>query len=727
MIVLSLITFLSAFLLFQIELIIAKLFLPNYGGSYLVWGACVVFFQAVLLLGYLFAHTVIKRQGFDRYLPVHLALMLMPFLFFPGRPIMLSGAGHSLPLVMDVFLRLLLTIGPVFFVLSTVSLVTQTWLSNAVMRRQHSPYALYAVSNLGSFAALLSYPFIVELYFTNTQQLNMWRLLYVVLTALTLLAWRMIKRQQPVVENAQAKPLAALDRAQVLRWLLLSAAGVVLFLSVTNIITYEVAPVPLLWILPLAIYLLAFVFNFKKNPWCPRWISRHSSVLIGLNLGLFLTVWHNVFPTIIMIVLLSFLLFCLCMYAQHQLINTKPVDDRQLTLFYVMISLGGFLGGVLTSWIIPVVSNTLVEFLVGLLLLAITLDVRQQKLPKWKIILALGLMVGVCIFWPHVYKAYSLIGILILFVAVSFAFTYLGRAKIVLIGFLGLLIISVPWLEENWRGIHSLVKKRNYYGIYEIHDTSAGIRILVHGTTLHGLEFTDERRRYIPLGYYSPLSPIGSLLIKNIFEAKRIGVVGLGSGTLALYAKPSCPIDFYELDPDVYRFANEYFWYINSAPGPLNFIIGDARVSLDKNAGAIYDVLVVDAFGGDAIPTHLVNRDMVLKYKDHLSPRGALMFHITNRYLDLAPVLTRIASSVGAHIAFKDVPDGGPNMRSFWCVLTWDDERFLTLITKEGWQLPDADQDKSVGVWSDDYSSILPILKVEDLKASIEHFNPFKW
>jgi len=722
-------TFLSAFLLFQIELIIAKLFLPNYGGSYLVWGACIVFFQAILLGGYIFAHAILQRLGVSRYLKVHLWLLFIPLLFFPLRDVHLLFDRVSLPLVLDIFWRLTITIGPVFFVLSTMSLVTQSWLAASLLKEHNNPYRLYAVSNLGSFAALLTYPFIFEQYLTNTEQLQIWRVLYFFLVGANLLAWAMIKidvnrSQGPSHSDTGAAKVGA---KQILTWVCLGAAGVVMFLSVTNIISYEVAPVPLLWVIPLGIYLMAFVLNFKENPWCPSWIVRYIGPIIGLQAMMYFLSQKLLLPVLLVIALLCGFLFLICMYTQNQLIRSKPSSSEQMTLFYVMLSLGGFLGGILTSWVIPLVSNTLIEYLAGLLLVAFAVPQTSVKLPFWKGGLCVLMVLSAFYLWPHFVKEYHLWSFVLLWVAVWFSFLGLASDKKFLVGVLTGIILMTPFLESVWQNKHFIIKKRNYYGVYEIFDSPSGVRALVHGTTLHGVEFTDESKRRIPLGYYSPTSAIGSLLIDDIFQAKRVGVVGLGTGTLSMYAKPSCPIDYYELDGDVKNLALKYFWYLSEAPGVVNVILGDARLSLKNSPDGAYDLLVIDAFSGDAIPTHLVNKDVLVEYRRKLAPRGGIVFHITNRYLNLEPVLAKIAADSGAYVAIKDVGDEGVNMRSIWGILTWDDDRFIRLISQEDWQPLEIDPKDQGRIWSDDYSTILPIINMGELAISLKAFKPLTW
>jgi hypothetical protein len=727
MALLRVITFLSAFLLFQIELVIAKLFLPNYGGSYLVWGACIVFFQAVLLAGYVWAHALLGRLGVLKYFKVHLLLLFVPLLFFPLRESHLSFSSSPLPLVLDIFWRLMISIGPVFFVLSTMSMVTQCWLASSQLKGHDNPYGLYAVSNAGSFAALLTYPFLFEQYLTNTEQLQIWRVLYLILVFGNLLAWRSIRM------NGSSRPEAGFAAGkqasigQLTRWLCLGAGGVVMFLSVTNIMTYEVAPVPLLWVIPLGIYLMAFILNFKKNPWCPSWIIHNIGPLIGLQAMMYFLSQKHLLPVIIIIALLCGFLFCILLYTQHLLILSKPDPGGQMTLFYVMISLGGFLGGVLTSWIIPLISNTLIEYLAGLLLIALMIPPTSSKHPIWKTGFCVLLAMSAFFIWPRCVKEYHLWSFAALWVSVWFSFLGLASDRKILAVVLAGIILATPVLESIWQDIKFIVKQRNYYGIYEVFDSKHGVRALVHGTTLHGIEFIDADKHIIPLGYYSPISAIGSLLINDTFKARRVGVVGLGTGTLSMYAKPSCPIDFYELDNDVKRLSLKYFWYLADAPGEVNVILGDARISLKNSQDGAYDVLVIDAFSGDAIPTHLVNRDVLTEYRHKLTPKGALVFHITNRYLNLEPVLAKIAADSGAFAAVKDVGDQDYNMRSIWCVLTWDVDRYIKLISQENW-LPLEISPKDQGrMWTDDYSTVLPIINMGELALSLKSFKPLTW
>ena len=241
------------------------------------------------------------------------------------------------------------------------------------------------------------------------------------------------------------------------------------------------------------------------------------------------------------------------------------------------------------------------------------------------------------------------------------------------------------------------------------------------------MQFLEGNYRPIPLGYYSPLSPVGEVMIENQKVFKNVALIGLGAGTLAAYGNPRQAYDFYELDPDVYKIAKKYFTYMDISASHNRFIFGDARISLEKNAGAIYDAIIVDAFGGDSIPVHLVNKDVVAKYHGHLSDQGIILFHATNRYLDLEPVLARVANALGAYVGIKDVPDGGFNLRSIWIVMTWNEQAFRHLIQDKGWRPITAGRLADYPVWTDQYSSILPILRLDMLIGAIRAFNPFAW
>ncbi len=671
------ITFLAAFLLFQIELIIAKKLLPVYGGSYFVWGACLVFFQAFLLLGYVSVHCAVQKWGARVYRKIQLLLVFLPFLFFPGHVLGIGGGENSAFLAGSVFGRLLASIGPVFFVLSTISVALQSWLAASSLPQRSNPYALYATSNAGSLGALLTYPFIFELCLTLPQQEQFWRWGYGFLAVFNVLLFMLVPVNPPApVSSTREKEMPGTKMGL---WFLFSAAGVMLFMAVTNIITYAIAPVPLFWVLPLAIYLFAFVLSFKPKPWCPPWILKNISFLLAGGALLFFAVKKKSFPVAIELIVFSTALFLLCLYCQNRLAAHKPSSERHLTAFYLTLSFGGFLGGLLTSWVMPLVSKSVIEYLLALTLIAAAVWIAEKKTAgtRWLAHLRTGALAIVpallCIFWiPEITGASS----------------------------------------------HAVFKARNYYGIYEVTDTK-DVRILSHGTTLHGAQLRVPGLELVPSSFYSPTSPAGELFSSEKFRFQSCGIIGLGTGSLAIYTKPGDTMDYYELDPDIGVIAKKYFTFLANARGKISVFYGDARRSLELAPERKYDVLVVDAFGGDSIPFHLVTREAVAGYKEHLNEGGLLLFHISNRFIRLEPVLVEAARDAKAWVLYRMTSGQPAGLPSHWMAFTWDGTKFQTLVVDHGWE-PIANRlTERHRVWTDGYSDILPFLNWGEIKRSL--------
>jgi hypothetical protein len=705
--VFGLINFLSAFLLFQIELIAAKLLLPRFGGSYLVWGAAMVFFQCVLLLGYLYAHAVVTRLGARTYSRAHLALIFLPFLVFPGRSLGDMASHAGVPLVIDVFLVLSLGIGCVFFVLSTTTVVMQSLLAASKLPERGNPYALYSVSNLGSFAALVSYPVFVEPWLDLNQQILFWRIAYAVLavahTALVPVVRSAESRQQSV---GKPEPIPA---ARALRWFLLSAAGVTAFLSVTAIVTYEIAPMPLLWVIPLGIYLLAFVLNFKQRPWCPSWISDRFHEIAALGIATFVATTFSLCPVVLSCAAYFFVLFLICMLCQNRLAVTRPSDPRGLPFFYLVIAAGGFAAGVATSWIAPLVTPGMTEFL--LVFVLIFLAGAQGALRKplgWHGVRMVWYAIVLIVSWCIMPQRAQLLGIVLLFGALQLIFSALKRNPQALLA----AAISIAILTPTYLGADVVFVRRNYYGVHRIIDKN-GVRVLTHGTTIHGLQYLDPHRAVEPLGYYFRGSGIGKLLGNPAFDFGRVAIIGLGAGGILAYARDGQSVDVYEIDPLVERIARQYFTYLGTARAPVTITLGDARLQLGKSQ-ARYDLLVVDAFSGDAIPVHLLTADALALYRSKLSPGGVLLFHVSNRYLDLVPVVAANAHMVGAH-AFSHVVGGEMSLAAFpsrWVAVTWD-EKMSAMLRSDGWRV--CDVGAFVRPWTDISSSVLRALNIGGL------------
>jgi len=720
------IVFLSAFLLFQIELIISKLLLPYFGGSYLVWGACVVFFQAFLLLGYYYSHLVLRKIGVYKYRYIHMAVLLLPLLFFPGRPLA-SIHTHYLPMVIDVFLQLFLSIGAVFFVLSTTSIIFQGWLAASELPERKNPYILYAVSNLGSFAALLTYPFLFEMFFGLDVQLISWRIGYFILVLLHLAVFRMIKVNYVTQETEDKNLPVSLNRR--VSWFLLGASGSILFLAVTNVITSVIAPIPLLWIVPLCLYLVSFVLNFKENPWNPRWIKDNFYTIAGFSALLFFFCQQRIFPLFFELVGYLAALFLSCMFCQGKLYASRPLDKRNLTVFYLVISLGSFFGGMIVSWIFPLVSTSMIEYLFGLFLisLALVIEERDFSVSLYNVRLLLYLIFAI-ILWPLIFKDYNIFALISIVFLFKYIFLKIKKSPAVFCLSLLMLFCFAPVIEPLWEKEASVYKHRNYYGIYKIFDKN-NARFMVHGTIIHGVQYLDKNKAMVPMGYYHPLTPVGELFMSKDFSLSRIGIIGLGSGALSVYMTGDRQLDFFEIDPDVYSMATRYFTYLNNFADKERVIIGDARLMLDKVKDKKYDLLIVDAFSGDSIPAHLLTVEAIKMYKRHLTKEGMILFHVSNKYLKLEQVLFRNAEVLGIYARgkFNDSVEDAC-WASNWVALTWDYSGYKKLSSSLRWgTLSRKLFKRKILPWTDNYTNLVSVMKLKDIFNEVKEFQPFKW
>jgi spermidine synthase len=731
-------SFVSAFLLFQIELIIAKIFLPMFGGSYLVWGACIVFFQFALLLGYLYSHVVIRKYGMFRYRYLHLILILLPLFFFPGRSLPEIVAHAGIPLVIDIFVQLSLTIGLAFFALSTISIVTQSWLAHSELPESRNPFILYAVSNVGSFMGLLSYPFLFETYFDLDTQVAIWRIIYFLFLLLYLVSLLTIDFSNRELPNLKIFDKSVFIRRhrltdeavrQKLYWFLLSAAGCILFLSVTNVITYEIAPCPLLWIIPLCIYLLSFVLTFRDKALYPEWITEKFHLVMGFSVLIFFFAQGRILPVSPQVIAFIVSLFSLCMFCQHELYQSRPQEKNDLTGFYLIISLGGFAGSVLVTWLAPGLFTSPLEYLFGLFIVGLSLSLKQgySRVDFYHLRLIAYTVIFV-IAWPLVFKKYNVFGVAMILFTFGFIFRELNKKKTMLSICLLILLFLAPYVEDFWSTDGKAIRAyRNYYGIYKISVNSTVLN-LMNGTTLHGAQYLTEdmAKKEEPLTYYHRKTPVGKVLSSHHFATNRIGVVGLGVGTLSAYGKKGEEMDFFELDPDITVFVN-IFDYLQNSRAKLNFFYDDARIALRKTPLKHYDILVIDAFSGDSVPVHLLTTDAIREYKAHMKDKGLILFHISNRYLDLAPVLFSNAGAVSAFaLADSNEALGPALLASNWMALTWDRQIHDTLVSQLKWK-ENPPESKLLRPWSDKYSNIPNVLRPNALINSVKTFTPFNW
>src|SRR5580704_8168108 len=571
--------FLSAFLLFLIQPIFAKLILPWFGGSSAVWTTCLVFFQTALLAGYLYAHLLTRRLTARKQPWVHstllaLALLLLPVL--PGERWKPTGAGDP---VWQILAMLTAVLGLPYFLLSATSPLLQKWLA----RDGSQPYRLFALSNVGALLALAAYPLWIEPRIATRAQDVGWSAGFAAFAVLCgLSAWLSRPRADVWIETetTSAEPQSSIP------WLLLAAAGSMMLVSTTNQLTQNVAAVPFLWILPLGAYLLSFIICFES----PRWYQRGLFLrLLAVALGSLAYALYDVQVSVaitVAIPLFTVGLFIVCMFCHGELSRLKPGTGR-LTTYYLMIALGGALGAILAGLVAPRVFTGIHEFPVSLFLVAV-----------------LALWVN----WPE------------------------GLTPRLL-----WLTVSVAMMVALIAEIHSyqkdaVVMMRSFYGSLRVVESKKGAvvtRMLFHGIVQHGAQYQDPARRDEPTMYFVPESGAGLALRFGVEGPKRVGIIGLGAGTLAAYGKPGDAFQFYEINPQVIGLAKSYFTFLSDSKATITIVTGDARLSLEQENGPLYDVFLADAFSGDAIPVHLLTREAFDLYVRHLKPSGILAVHIS--------------------------------------------------------------------------------------------------
>ena len=668
--------FLGAFLLFLIEPLFAKLILPRFGGAAAVWAACLVFFQCALLLGYLYADLTSRRLAPIRQSQLHIALLLVSVLFLPIAPRLLHWHRAGGDPASAILLLLSASIGLPFVLLSATSPLAQTWYARHSAERE--PYHLFAVSNLASLLALLSYPLLIEPHITAHRQAALWSVLFVVFVMLCMAAaWQARRGDKPPMD-ARAGPneTAAPTLREKLLWLALSACSSMLLLSITNKLLEDVAPVPLLWVLPLALYLLTFALAFHRRILYWRGpLIRFLAVALG-SLGY--AIYDPVYTESVQISVPIFCigLFLCCWFCHGELALRRPAP-RYATSFYLMISLGGALGAIF----------------VGLLA-------------------------------PHLFAAIYELPLALIFTALLAIATLWPQGQMVRLFWLGAAAAMVFVLVRNVReyDTNTLVRVRSFYGALRVRQFTNWLkepyRTLYHGKIEHGSQYVNPPASLLPTTYYGPDSGVGLALTHCCANAKRVGAIGLGAGTLAAYGKTSDYFRFYEINPQVIDIARNYFSYLRDSPARIDVVLGDARLSLEQEAPQNFDVLAVDAFSGDAIPVHLLTREAFAVYLRHLKPDGILAVHTSNTYLNLPPVVQLLAAEAGcdAQLIINDDEHRKLIDSSDWVLVTRN-RHFLdsveTTVLTEPISVP-----LNLRVWTDDFNNLFQILRPVKFRQS---------
>ena len=666
---------LGAFLLFQVQPLLAKRILPWFGGSAAVWTACMLFFQALLLGGYTYAHLLQKLPP-RRQAWVHGALLALSLLVLPLSPDPSWTPGASGDPTLRILGLLGATVGLPYLLLSSTSPLVQSWLSRE--RPGFDPYRLFALSNAGSMAALLSYPVLVEPFLPLNLQGWGWTGAY---AAYVLCAAGLVWRTRDL--DAAIRPdVAAVAEDAVpawttrLLWILLAFAPSLLLLAVTSHLSTNVAPIPFLWVMPLALYLLSFILCFDHPRWYVRkaFLALLAPALAGRG-WLILPDNHKVSMPV-QVAAFGAALFVACMAAHGELVRLKPAP-RRLTGFYLSLSLGGALGGLFAGVLAPRLFAGLVELPIGLLVMA-----------------ALGLAV-----WLRDQGQGT---------AAWLRWAFAGWLAA---GFAGAVWFHVQRQKDFAED--SLLQVRNFYGTLRVRENGEGrwrLRHLLHGTINHGGQFVAGERAHDPTTYYGPDSGVGlALAVLGAGGPLKVGVVGLGSGTLLNYGRKGDTYRVYEINPLVEQIARAWFVALPECKAKAEVVMGDARLSMEAEAPQGYDLLAVDAFSSDAIPVHLLTRQAFDAYARHLKPGGVLAVHISNRYLDLAPVLRLETEARGWHA--KEVDDEEEDdigvYRSDWVLISDRGDVLKAEALKDATELA---AKAKVRRWTDDFSNLYRIL-----------------
>lgn len=686
---------LSAFLLFAVQPLIARFILPWFGGAAAVWTTCLLFFQAVLLGGYAYAHLLADRMSPRAQAIVHIVLLLACLALLPIAPSERWAPADASQPTLRVLVLLAVSVGLPYFALAATSPLVQHWFARVLPG--WSVYRLYALSNLGSLAALVSYPFVIEPALSRRGQSLGWSWLFaafaVPCAVSAIIAAKRVRSPaagediaeggvgaDPADDPAAAPPpeRAAMTWRSSLLVLLLTGLASALLMSATNEICQQVAPFPFLWVLPLTLYLLAFIFCFEY----PRlyWRSIFYPLAAAATLGsTFVMMRRADFSLPVQVAAHSAALVLCCIICLGETMRLRPAA-RQLTRYYLLVALGGVIGAALVALAAPVVFSHFLELHVSLALTWIT---------------ALGILL--------LRRDSALRG---------FRRPWAWLPAIIL---LPLLLVGL-YFDATFSSPDRIFADRSFYGVLEVIDHRTAEprnrnRELIHNGIIHGIQFTHDELRRKPKGYYEPFSGIGLTLERfRADRPRRIAVVGLGSGTVAAYGKPGDEITFFELDPGVIEVAHKYFTFLSDSPAKVRTVTGDARLSLAREPReSKYDVIVLDAFSGDAVPVHLLTLEAFELYREHLAEGGVIVAHLSNLHLHLYPPVRVVTHQLGMSAVLLATLMEETPYPSEWLIISTD-TRFLDTLRSapayRDWPVP-----QHLKAWTDDHAPLFPVLR----------------
>ena len=725
--------FLSAALLFLVQPMVAKMILPYLGGSPAVWNTCLFFFQTFLLLGYLYAHFGSSWLGVKRQMALHLIIVVAALCFLPvsipGRWLE-SSDSNPVNLVLWV---LFASVGFPFFVLSANAPLLQKWFSNTGHADARDPYFLYAASNAGSLLGLIAYPLLLESRFNLIEQSQLWLYIYIVFMLLAFGCGLVLRNvtgsggdERPTTKQApddNGAPKTALRRR--LRWILLSFAPSSLLLGVTTYITTDLASVPLLWVLPLSFYLLSFIIAYRRDSWgsSPFLVKRQGFLLLAAAITVFAKATD---PAAILLPLHLFAFFVTCVVCHTELAKDRP-GTAYLTEYYLWISFGGLLGGFFNGFLAPLIFSSVLEYPLAMIVAALVrprLESSSRKTDNafydllWAI--ALFWIVFLIVWGTRRYQLSSsyLTHLSIFGVAALIGLSFARRPLRFGLGILAVLLATV-----GYHGPYGdlLFRARSFFGVYRAtRDADNKFHFIFHGTTLHGIQALEANSRLKPISYYHPTGPAGQVFARlraSGFE-KPVAVVGLGAGAIACHGKSGQVFTFYEIDPLVERIARNInlFTYLRDCPAKSAVTIGDARLTLARAPNDFYGVFILDAFSGDSIPIHLLTQEAVELYLAKLAADGMLLFHISNRYMDL----TRVVDGLAAKLKLTALVQQDVKLSEAELLEGKQPSNWVLLARHEGVIRPfqeDARWKPLLGgeqreVWTDNYSNFLQVLRL---------------
>ncbi len=696
----------------------AKMLLPIFGGSPAVWTAAMLFFQVALLGGYAFAHFSNLYVGPAKQRYIQLGLLVLALLTLPVtthsslfKSFEARATETSQPALL-VFALLLMTVGAGYFIVSSGSPVLQRWFATTKDPNAKDPYFLYALSNVGSMVGLFAYPFLIEPRFGLTEQAVLWRNGFLVLLALFAICSFFTKNTHQEVSEVNPEPPKPISWNQRSRWIFYAAVPSSLLLGATSYISSNIAPVPLIWIVPLAIYLLSFTFAFASKPILNS--TQLARALPLLVVPLVFTQCIEATEPLVLLASFHVIILLVAGWMCHSRLAEQRPPSAQLTEFYLWLSVGGAIGGLFNSLIAPQIFATYAEYPLAIVL-ACLVRPQPKALPKdtaWFIsIAAISLIAMVVI--KSALPAGQLRAGLAIGIPLAAVFAAMDRVRVFAAG-LALIFISVNFFQIAAPG-QVLITRRSFFGVHRVLQ-SKEYRSLVHGNTTHGRQSSDPKLSTLPLTYYYPTGPIGQIFTKAplMDRVQKVGLVGLGVGSLAAYGKPGQDFTYFEIDPEVLFLARDsgYFTFLKEAKANMRYVLGDARLTLAKEPDHSYDLIVLDAFSSDAIPTHLLTLEAIQMYERKLAPGGIIAMHISNRYLELAPVVALTCRRANLW-AFnqQDAPAMGTDeekqgkTQSNWLVILRDPGERDNLWKPMYWN--DIDIGPRIKAWTDEYVNVL--------------------